>query len=166
MSRIEKSRFMKYLERNPMTAVFFFGLCVCVSLGVGNIKSQWSAVTSLQQKAQQNSLSQWNLTLSQQQIEEQALIAEARYTKGCRLVVSKRSPDKFTALTEGQPVFDRARNTPLPVGTVVCDAYGNTARIIDLDGEPVVGDMAFTGNQQVIDKVVRLAKAKYSSPNL
>jgi hypothetical protein len=154
---------MKHLQRNPMTAVFFFGLCVCVALSSGNLKSQWGAIASLQQKSQENTSKQWNLNLSQQEIEANALIAEARYIKGCRLVVAKKSPDKFTTLTEGKPIFDRVRNAPLPVGTVVCDAYGNTARIVK--GE-VVGEIAFTGNQAAIDKVVKRSKAKYSSPNL
>ncbi|WP_445634497.1 hypothetical protein NSTC745_06320 [Nostoc sp. DSM 114161] len=154
---------MKYLRRNPMVAVFFFGLCVCFALSSGNIKSQWNAAAILQQKAQENTSKQWNLALSQQQAEEAAKIAEARYTKGCKLVVSKKSPNNFTTLTEGKSIFDRARNAPLPVGTVVCDAYGNTAKIVE--GE-VVGEIAFTGNQAVIDKVVKRSKAKYSSPNL
>ncbi|MDM9583145.1 hypothetical protein [Nostoc sp. GT001] len=154
---------MKYLQRNPMASVFFFGLCVCLALSSGNLKNQWGAIASLQQKSQENTSKEWNLTLSQQQIETNAKIAEARYNKGCRLVVAKKSPGQFTTLTEGRPVFDRVRNAPLPVGTVVCDAYGNTARIIN--GE-VVGEIAFTGNQAVIDKVVKRSKAKYSSPNL
>ncbi|WP_256874859.1 hypothetical protein [Nostoc sp. C052] len=154
---------MKYLQRNPMTAVFFFGLCVCFALSSGNLKNQWGAIASLQQKSQENTSNEWNLTLSQQQIDASAKIAEARYAKGCRLVVAKNSPDKFTTLTEGKAIFDRVRNAPLPVGTVVCDAYGNTARIVK--GE-VVGEIAFTGNQAAIDKVVKHSKAKYSSPNL
>ena len=163
MSRVEKSRFTKYLERNPMTAVFFFGLCVCFALSSGNIKSQMNVIASLQQKAQENTSQEWNLTLSQSLIEAQAKIAEARYTKGCKLVVSKKSPDRFTTLTLGKPILDRVRNTPLPVGTVVCDAYGNTARIV---AGKVVGEIAFTGNQAVIDRVAKKSKAKYSSPNL
>jgi hypothetical protein len=154
---------MKYLQRNPMTAVFFFGLCMCFALSSGNLKNQWGAIASLQQKSQENTSASWNLTLSQQQIEASAKIAEARYNKGCKLVVSKKSPGQFTTLTEGKAILDRARNAPLPVGTVVCDAYGNTARIVA--GE-VVGEIAFTGNQTVIDKVVKRSKAKYSSPNL
>ncbi|NDJ21001.1 hypothetical protein GS682_04940 [Nostoc sp. B(2019)] len=120
-------------------------------------------MASLQQKSQENTSKQWNLTLSQQQTDGIAKVAEARYTKGCRLVVAKRSPGQFTTLTEGRPVFDRVRNAPLPAGTVVCDAYGNTARIIEGN---VVGEIAFTGNQAVIDKVVKRSKARYSSPNL
>lgn len=163
MSNFEKSRFMRYLERNPMVAVFFFGLCVCVALSSGNIKNQWASINSLQQKAQENTSQQWNLTLSEQQAQAKAKVAEDRYKKGCRLVVSQKRPDKLTTLTEGKPVFDRARNARLPVGTVVCDAYGNTARIVE--GE-VVGEIAFTGNQQVIDLALRKSRAKYSNPNL
>ncbi|MCC5623549.1 hypothetical protein [Nostoc sp. CHAB 5715] len=83
---------MKYLQRNPMTAVFFFGFALCVALSSGNLKNQWGAIASLQQKSQENTSKQWNLTLSQQQVDVAAKIAEARYTKGCKLVVSKKSP--------------------------------------------------------------------------
>ncbi|MBD1871232.1 hypothetical protein H6F95_28785 [Cyanobacteria bacterium FACHB-471] len=101
-------------------------------------------------------------------VEQQAEIAEKRYSGGCVLVVASDDPSKFTSLTEGQPVLDAVRGVPLPAGTVVCDAFGNTARIVSVDGNPVAGEFAFTGNKQVVEEAIAAsnADAEINQPNI
>ncbi|BAZ39444.1 hypothetical protein NIES4101_53970 [Calothrix sp. NIES-4101] len=96
----------------------------------------------------------------------QEKIAESRFKKGCVIVVAQKAPDKFTSLTEGFPVIDWVRQTPLPAGTVVCDANGNTAIIERRNGKPVVGKTAYTGNQELINKAKKKANAQYRVPNV
>lgn len=163
---MNKSRFMKHLERNPMTAVFFFGICVCLAFSSANIKANLSAVSQLQKTVRENSASVWQLQASQQTAEAQAEIAEQRYEKGCVMVVAMKDPNSFTSLSVGQPVIDRVRKTELPVGTIVCDANGNTARIVDSGRQPVVGEIAFTGDRTIIEQAKKRANKRYALPNL
>jgi len=156
---------MKYLERNPMTAVFFFGTCVCLAVSSGNIKANLSTVSQLQQTVRENSAQEWRLRASQQSAQNQALIAKQRYEEGCVMVVAMKDPKSFTSLEAGKPVIDRVRKTPLPVGSMVCDANGNTAKIVQGKDKPVVGDIAFTGNRTVIEQARKRAKARYTLPN-
>ncbi|MBD2019924.1 hypothetical protein H6F43_06950 [Leptolyngbya sp. FACHB-36] len=114
---------------------------------------------------QQNALHQMELQASEQAKQQSSKIAESRYQSGCVMVVAERARDKFTALSNGQPVIDFARKVPFPVGTIVCDAYGNTGEIIpDATGKPVVGRMAFTGNRAVIDTAMKRVRARYQTP--
>ncbi|NEQ27820.1 MAG: hypothetical protein F6K28_54250, partial [Microcoleus sp. SIO2G3] len=71
----------------------------------------------------------------------------------------------YTSLSEGQPVIDRVRQTPLPAGTIVCDANGNTARIVPGVNRQVVGELAFTGNQKIVQAARKRASARYALPN-
>ena len=70
------------------------------------------------------------LHTSEEAAEAQAAIALQRYKDGCVMVVAMSHPGFYTSLTEGEPVLDRIRKKPLPVGTIVCDANGNTAKIV------------------------------------
>ena len=46
------------------------------------------------------------------------------------MVVSSNDKTQLTAITEGLPVIDSARNVPLSVGNIVCDSNGLTGGII------------------------------------
>jgi hypothetical protein len=81
------------------------------------------------------------------------------------MVVAMNNPKFFTTLSEGQPVMDRIRKTPLPIGTIVCDANGNTAKIVSVQGKPVVGELAFTGDRTLIEQAKKRANARYAIPN-
>jgi hypothetical protein len=157
---------MKYLERNPMTAVFFFGTCVCLAVSSGNIKANLSAVSQLQQTVRENSAQEWRLRASQQSAQTQAAIAKQRYEEGCVMVVAMKDPNSFTSLSVGQPVIDRVRKTELPVGTIVCDANGNTARIVPGNDKSVVGEIAFTGDRKVVEEAKKRTNKRYVLPNL
>lgn len=106
------------------------------------------------------------LKIQQEMADLQAKIASNRYRNGCVIVVAQKAPDKFTSLTEGHPVIDWVRKTPLPAGTIVCDANGNTAVIEKRNGKPVIGKTAFTGDRQLINQARKNANANYRVPNI
>lgn len=158
---------MKWLNRRPELGFFVFGLSICFALSANNIKANLDAMGQLQTSVRQNTAYEMRLKASEQSAQAQAEIAEQRYKTGCVFVVASNDPNSYTSLTEGQPVLDRVRRKPLPVGTIVCDANGNTARIVQGEDKPVVGEIAFTGNQNVIDRARarRRSKARYTQPN-
>lgn len=98
----------------------------------------------------------------------QAAIAEQRYQSGCTIVVAANSPRYLATLVEGEPVFDRTTQKPLPEGTIVCDINGMSGVIVkNLQGQLVVGQMAFTGNRELAQAIVKRihgAKVYYNTP--
>lgn len=93
-----------------------------------------------------------------------AKVAEQRYQTGCLIVSSINAPGKLTALTNQAPVVDPITKAPLPIGTVVCDAAGNTAELVQgYGGRSVADRFAFTGNRQVINEALRRAGYRVSS---
>ncbi|MCC5636283.1 hypothetical protein LC593_10525 [Nostoc sp. CHAB 5844] len=108
-------------------------------------------MNKLQTQTRINTQQAWQLKASQQAVDKQAAIAEGRYNQGCLFVVTNRTKMQ-TTLTEGEPVLDRARNKPLPLGALVCDVFGNTGKIIASENGPVVGEIAFTGDSVVVDR--------------
>lgn len=142
----------KLISDNPLALI---GLGI-VGLGLifneGNLQSlsQTSAMVRSQREAsQRESL--------QAQIAEQK--ATDRYNRGCVFVVAQTEPGTFTSLSEGQPVIDQARQTPLSNGVVVCDREGGTGVI----SNGVVSDFAFTGNRTVIDAALAKAQIQAAS---
>lgn len=157
---------LRKLKRNPVSAAFGMGIIGCLALSSGNISKTMNSMAQVRDLAQKNNQADMLLHTSQEAASSQAEIADLRYQTGCVMVVSMNHPDTYTSLTEGQPVLDRVRKTPLPVGTVVCDANGNTARIVQgLDKTPVVGELAFTGSRQLVESVRKRHNHKYSLPN-
>ncbi|MFB8788638.1 MAG: hypothetical protein U7123_07245 [Potamolinea sp.] len=123
------------------------------------------SIDAVRDITQQNSVQEMKLRASQQTSEAQAEIANKRYENGCVMVVAIKNPKDYTSLSEGQPVLDRVQKTPLPAGTVVCDANGNTGKIVTVKGQPVVGEMSFTGNKTLVVQARKNFTAKYSLPN-
>ena len=137
-----------------------------MSMAVPSIKANMEVASVVQASNRAKIQAEEQLKIQQEMLFLQAKVAESRYKKGCVIVVAEKEPDKFTSLTVGYPVIDWVRKTPLSAGTVVCDADGNTAVIENIDGKPVVGKTAFTGNQKLIDKAKKKANAQYRVPNL
>jgi hypothetical protein len=112
---------------------------------------------------------QARLTLAQDATIQKDKIARQRYEKGCVMVVSSKDRTKFTAITEGQPVIDAARNVPLSVGNIVCDSNGLTGEIVAnvLDKRtPVVSNTAFTSDRTIVASAMkRYQGTKYTMPN-
>ncbi|MBH8566750.1 hypothetical protein I8748_32140 [Nostoc sp. CENA67] len=141
---------MKFLRRRPVYAWGFAGLCVCLAFSYPNLKANWEGMSKLQTQTRINTQQAWELKASQQATDKQAAIAEDRYNKGCLFVVTSRS-NQQTALTAGEPVMDKARNTPLQPGAIVCDVFGTTGKIVPSENGPVVSEIAFTGDSSVVD---------------
>ena len=157
---------IKKLKRHPVSAAFGMGIVGCLAISSGNITKTMNSMAQVRDEAQKNNMTDMLLHTSQEAAESQAEIAKQRYQSGCVMVVSMQYPDSYTSLAEGQPVLDRVRHTPLPVGTIVCDANGNTARIVlGQNKTPVVGELAFTGSRQVVEAVLKRHNHKYSLPN-
>ncbi|MBD2110731.1 MULTISPECIES: hypothetical protein, partial [Cyanophyceae] len=94
------------------------------------------------------------LTLSQQEQAQKNEVAIARYRDGCIPVVSADQL-RYVSLMLNTPVLDSATNQPIPVGSIVCDAHGNTGIITDDDSDPntpgLTQKMAFTGDKSLVD---------------
>lgn len=157
-----------WIKRNPVAAGAIALMTLAAALNFPTIAKNMEATGRVREKALVNSEVNQQLQATSLFTEQQAAIAEQRYSAGCVLVVATNDPSKFTSLSEGQPVLDAVRGVPLPTGTVVCDAFGNTARIIDQDGNPVAGEFAFTGNKQVVEDAIAAsnADAETSLPNI
>ncbi|WP_152591913.1 hypothetical protein [Nostoc sphaeroides] len=141
-----------------------FGTLIGVSLlySSGDIQRNMGAVSDIKQSIAENSKQQ---TILEQQLEfekEQATIADARYKTGCLPIVATVYPHKYVTIVQGKVIQDRITRNPLPRGTVVCDANGNTGVIADR-GE--VEAIAFTGNRDLVaTRLKRFRGGTYSQP--
>lgn len=156
---------LKQLQRNPIGSLLLGGVAISLIFSQGNIRQNASAIDGARQIAQANAANQLKLQATEQANQQRAKIAESRYQAGCVVVVAMNDPSLFTTLSDGQPVIDRARNAPFPVGTVVCDSFGNTAVISPAaDGTPVATQLAFTGNRAIVQAAVNGVPAQLNQP--
>ena len=156
---------IKQIQRNPVPSLLLAGVLASLLFSKDNIRQNASAIDGARQITQQNTANQLQLQAIEQSTQQRAKIAAARYQAGCVVVVALNAPNQFTSITEGQPVLDRARNVPLPVNTVVCDAIGNTAVIAPgPDGTPVASQLAFTGDRSVVEAAINGVPAQLHLP--
>ncbi|MBD2054795.1 hypothetical protein H6F88_01940 [Oculatella sp. FACHB-28] len=158
-----------WIKRNPISSAAIALMVLAGAANYSTISQNMQATGRVREKAMEHSEFNQQLQATSLFVEQQAEIAEQRYSEGCVLVVASNDPTKFTSLTEGQPVLDSVRNVPLPAGTVVCDVFGNTARIVSLDGQPVASEFAYTGNKQLVDDAIaasNAADAEINQPNI
>lgn len=147
-----------------------FGSLTIISLAFGHqdIQRNMQALSTARETIAVNQNRQRLLDEQFQNEKQAAHIAESRYKSGCTIVVAADSPRNLATLVEGEPVLDRTTKKSLPLGTVVCDGNGNTGVLVPgVDGSPVVGKMAFTGNRELaINQVkkIRGAKVYYFTP--
>ena len=159
--------FIKKIKRNKVSAAFGIAILGCFALNSGEIQKNMTVVGKVREIAQLNAAKDMQLRVSQQQTQMQAEIANEPYQNGCLIVVTIADPTQLTSLNEGQPVLDGASKVPLPLGTIVCDAHGNTAKIIpDANGNPVAGEIAFTGNREIVESARNKSQARYTLPTV
>lgn len=161
------NKIFRWCRRNPLNAGLLGAIALSTAMSGGNLGQTASNLSTIRSLADQNNRQQAELDASIEAQKTKAEVAKARYQSGCVMVVASKDPQSFTSLSEGQPVIDSARKVPLPAGVVVCDALGMTGEIVpDESGRPVVGRMAFTGDQQVINAAKTRINAKYKAPSL
>jgi len=148
----------------------FLGGVVLVSAipSLGNLGQLSGQISEARSEAKRINADMVELKLSQQEAEQKAAVAIQRYEGGCIPVVS---PDQrqYVSLIEDRPVIDTSSGVPLPAGSLVCDAHGNTAELVDHDGDPtteaIAQSFAFTGRKEVIEfRLKQFKGARYSMP--
>jgi hypothetical protein len=148
------------------------GIAIGLQQSVGG---GFSGLSEMKAQGEQNRLTraaqqqqQATLTLAQDAAIQRDTIARQRYEKGCIMVVASDDKTKLTAITEGLPVIDGARNVPLSVGNIVCDSNGLTGEIIPNPANPkvpIVGNTAFTSDRDLVAKAAkRYTGIRYTMP--
>lgn len=148
-----------WINRHPVLAIAAAASLALTGLSFGNISENFASLGEMQSQVREYGLITQRLEAGEMFVEQQARIAEARYSRGCKFVTASLNPGKFTTLSENSPVIDAVRGTPLPPGMVVCDASGNTAIIKDLGQGPVATDFAFTGKMQAVNDAIAAQQA-------
>jgi hypothetical protein len=147
-----------------------FGLALLATAApnVGNLGNFTTAVNQARTEAKRIGQDMTELQLSQQEAEQKNAVAVERYRSGCLPVVT---PDQsqYVSLQLNSPVIDSASGQPIPVGSVVCDANGNTGVIVDDDQDDttpgVTQKLAFTGDKAIITwRLGQYQGAAYSLP--
>jgi hypothetical protein len=110
-----------WVKRNPVAAGAIALMALAAAFNYPTIAQNMKATGRVREKALVNSELTQQLEATNIFAEQQAAIAEQRYSDGCIVVVASNDPTKFTSLTEGQPVLDAVRGVPLPTNTIVCD---------------------------------------------
>lgn len=113
----------------------------------GTIRENQVNAESIRQQRSQITLSNQHQAISDQ-------TAKSRYQSGCVPIVDVQTQQPIN-LTDGMVIVDPITHAPLPVGTVVCDASGNTGVVAPgVNGEPAVGQIAFTGDREIVQESV------------
>jgi hypothetical protein len=164
------NKILRRIKRQPVKAGL---ICIIVVSGFssfGNLSQNMQTAGAVKKIADENSANEMKLQVAKDHEDEQAKIAEKRYASGCIMIVAGTDENSFTSLSEGYPVVDKIRRKPLPTGSVVCDANGNTGVMIrqkDANGQlqTVVGYVAFTGNKAVVAAAKGRINRRYYIPN-
>ena len=115
-----------------------------------NAQGTMSQFQEMREQSAQGAADHARLMLEQEEVAANAEIAVQRYLTGCAPVVDWNQIN-YVSLVENEVVLDPTTKFPIPAGTVVCDANGNTAIIRNnAQGWPVAQSFAFTGDQGVV----------------
>lgn len=152
----------RFWRQHKTNIIFGFGTLIAIALSSGDIGRNMQSINGIKQAIASNSERQSLLEQQFQFEQEQAKIAEGRYSKGCLPVVAPNR--QYVAIEAGTVIKDRITKKRLPTNTVVCDAQGNTG-VIQQDG--TVGAIAFTGDRDFVAKRLKRFRAgTYSQPIL
>ncbi|WOD37297.1 hypothetical protein [Nodosilinea sp. E11] len=138
----------------PIHGVFALAIIGTAIPSMSNLGNFASNVNTARAEAGRIGADMTELTLSQQEQAQKNEVAIARYQAGCIPVVSA-DQQRYVSLVLNLPVLDSASGQPIPVGSTVCDAHGNTGVIVDDDSDPntpgVTQKIAFTGDKAIVD---------------
>jgi hypothetical protein len=161
----------QWAKANPLLALgVLISPLVLLSGGADSVSDFFGTEQMLRTERKALQQQQIQLEIAQDAAAELEAIAIGRYESGCILVTALDQPDQFVSIVENMPVLDRATQSPLPAGTAVCDANGNTALLThkNIDGQiiPVASNLAFTGKRDVIEAAItnQQVTAEYNQP--
>jgi hypothetical protein len=164
--------------------------CVCGVISVvvlltnlGSIKQFVGENNQLRKSMKAEQTDNQRLQVEQLVDEQRKEVADERYRNNCTVIFSLNQAGHYTAINEGDPTFKGElaakyrgkaidlRKIPkgvfLPAGMTICDAYGNTAKLVkdpNLNGLAVARDLANTGDQALIKSAMDRARGIYSNP--
>lgn len=164
--------------------------CLCGGIAIvvlianaGSIKEFIASNNRLRESLKAEQADNQRLQVEQLVSEQRKDVADERYRNHCTVIFSLNQANHYTAISEGDPVLKgelaskyRGKNLNLrtmpksaflPNGMTVCDAYGNTAKLVtdpNLNGLAVARDLANTGDQTLIKSAMERAKGIYSNP--
>lgn len=164
--------------------------CVCGAIAVvvllantGNVKGFVDSSNQLRESMKTEQADNQRLQVEQLVSEQRKEVADDRYRNNCTVIFSLNQAGHYTAISEGDPIlkgelaskyrgknFDlrrMPRSAFLPAGMTVCDAYGNTAKLVsdpNLNRLAVARDLANTGDPALIKSAMERARGIYSNP--
>ncbi|BAY66922.1 hypothetical protein NIES22_70660 (plasmid) [Calothrix brevissima NIES-22] len=153
---------MDLTPKNLIYGVSAIGAAVSL-IGGGNMGNSLDALNRLRAANQQEMVTSAELERAEASRKQQTVIANDRY-KACELIVAGGGKQKITfpAINPATVITDRNTGAPLVRGTVVCDAYGNTA-ILDQQGKATA--FAFTGDRNAVQiRMKRYRGGLYAQP--
>jgi len=146
---------------------------IMLATSIPDMKANADRFAGVKQRFTEQSTQSAQLAADNQAAKLRADIASNRYKAGCLMVVSGADPTLYASIVDGMPVLDYATKAPIALNTVVCDQHGNTgvinrtATVTGFDGVvPVVGDIAFTGDRDVVNAAIVKWDAKPSAPQV
>lgn len=164
--------------------------CVCGAIAIvvllanaGNMKGFVDSSNQLRESMKTEQADNQRLQVEQLVSEQRKEVADERYRNNCTMIFSLNQAGHYTAISEGDPIlkgelaskyrgknFDirtLPRSAFLPAGMTVCDAYGNTAKLVsdpNLNRLAVARDLANTGDQALIKSAMERSRGIYSNP--
>ena len=180
---MQKHRFYELVQEHKAECVCSAIALTVLALNAGNIKGFVNSNNQLRASMQAEQQDNQRLQTEQLVSEQRREIAEERYRNNCIVIFSLNQKDHYTAITDGEPILKGElaklyrgkkidirtlpRSAFLPAGMDVCDAYGNTAKLVidpTLNGLAVARDLANTGNRDLINAAKNRDRGIYSNP--
>lgn len=155
---------LKRTGLNPAQGFFIVAGVIAVGLSYPSFVRHQARIEQDKAVIEQATAQRRELQIQFQSEKEQASIANERY-KTCLPVVGeemRNGTHYFSGIQKGVVIHDRITGRPLVRGTVICDAFGQTA-VIGEDGTP--NHFAFTGDRNVIQsRLKRFRGSQFSQP--
>ncbi|MBW4419828.1 MAG: hypothetical protein KME13_11435 [Myxacorys californica WJT36-NPBG1] len=151
------NRQKRQLQRNKVNIGIGIVALIATVASIPNMAQNAQQMGTLREKMNAQTAEQMDILASEDDKTEKEKIADARYERGCIFVVALSDKTKLANIQEGRPVLDGVTKFPLAAGSVVCDDSGNTAEIIK-GKPPTASKLAFTGNQEIVQKALDRAR--------
>ncbi|MBW4598969.1 MAG: hypothetical protein KME29_04975 [Calothrix sp. FI2-JRJ7] len=153
----------RFWRRNKSRIIFGTLIVGSLALNHKGIARNMTNMENMRIELERQANYQTMLEMSEDNLAEQAKIADARLSRGCIPVVDPNSKKvgEFTyfnlvPLQKAAPVRDRTNKSYLVAGTCVVGANGETAILREnQEGTPVALDIAAGGSKELVDKNIR-----------